>query len=78
VNIEDPYHKLLLTLTPTPGINSLSGNVTCKVIIDTAIASFNNKPYVQRHYDITPAINAANAQATVTLYFTQQDFDNFK
>jgi hypothetical protein len=32
---------------------------------------------VQRHYDITPSSNPENAQAIVTLYFTQQEFDNF-
>ncbi len=34
--------------------------------------AYNNQPYVQRHYNITPSANAANAQASVTLYFTQQ------
>ncbi|MDN3656648.1 T9SS type A sorting domain-containing protein [Ferruginibacter paludis] len=70
-------HKLIATLTPTAGVNALSGSVTSTVFIDKTISVFNNQPYVQRHYDITPATNAANAQATVTLYFTQQEFDNF-
>jgi Leucine-rich repeat (LRR) protein len=67
----------LITLTPSSGNNALSGNVTALETIDTAIASFNGAPYVERHYDITPEVNAANAQATVTLYFTQQDFDTY-
>ena len=70
-------HKLIVTLAPTAGINALAGNVTSSVFIDKTISVFNNQPYVQRHYDITPATNAANAQATVTLYFTQQEFDNY-
>jgi len=77
LNVEDQYHKLLLTIKPDGGINSLSGDVTYKVTIDTAIASHNNQPYVQRHYDINPANNASSATATVTLYFTQQEFDSF-
>jgi Leucine-rich repeat (LRR) protein len=67
----------LVTLTPTPGPDALSGNVTAIVTMDTAISTFNSQPYVQRHYDITPTDNAATAQATVTLYFTQQDFDAY-
>ena len=34
-------------------------------------------PYVQRHYDIVPALNASTAQATVTLYYSQSDFDAY-
>ncbi len=78
VNVVDtPYQSLVLTVTPIPGGNALSGEVIFKVTIDPAVTSFNNQPYVQRHYDIMPVSNAATAQATVKLYFTQQDFDNF-
>ncbi|MEP6724194.1 MAG: T9SS type A sorting domain-containing protein [Bacteroidota bacterium] len=78
INIEaGPYHKLLLTVTPTQGANALNGDVDCKVTIDPVVASYNNQPYVQRHYDISPAINAASAAANVKLYFTQQEFNNF-
>ncbi|CAG5068046.1 hypothetical protein DYBT9623_00774 [Dyadobacter sp. CECT 9623] len=31
--------------------------------------------YVPRHYEITPATNAGTATGTVTLYFSQADFD---
>jgi hypothetical protein len=78
VSVEDSLlHKLIVTLEPTAGVNALAGNVTSSVFIDKTISVFNNQPYVQRHYDITPATNAVNAQATVTLYFTQQEFNNF-
>ncbi len=78
VDITDsPYHKLILTITPGPGANAVSGNVIFKVIIDTAVTSFNNQPYVQRHYDITPLLNPSVSTAMVKLYFTQQDFNNF-
>jgi hypothetical protein len=75
-DINDGIFKIL-SLTPTGGANALSGNVTATVTIDSVVSSFHGQPYVQRHYDISPASNAENAQATVTLYFTQQDFDNF-
>jgi Leucine-rich repeat (LRR) protein len=78
INIVDtPYQSLLLSITPAAGANTLGGEVNFKVTIDPVVSSFNNQPYVQRHYDITPTVNAANAQAIVTLYFTQQEFDNF-
>ena len=67
----------IVKLQSTAGTNQLSGNVTASVNVDTSVSTYHSQPYVQRHYDITPTVNAANAQATVTLYFTQQDFDNF-
>ena len=67
----------MLTLAPGTGGNGLSGGVACLETIDPAVSTFNLQPYVQRHYDITPADNAAAAQATITLYFSQADFDAF-
>jgi Leucine-rich repeat (LRR) protein len=75
-DINDGIFKIL-SLTPTGGANALNGNVSASVTIDSVVSSFHGQPYVQRHYDISPTNNAENAQATVTLYFTQQDFDNF-
>jgi Leucine-rich repeat (LRR) protein len=78
IEVEDtPYHKLMLSITPIAGANALSGNVDCKVILDPAVNTYNNQPYVQRHYDIVPAVSPSTAMATVKLYFTQADFDNF-
>jgi len=68
---------LVASLTPTPGTNALSGNITALETFDTSIQTFNGAPYVERHYDITPATNASTAQATITLYFTQADFDTY-
>ena len=67
----------IVTLKPTAGANPLSGNVTAMLTVDENVNAYNNQPYVQRHYDIIPAVNAENAQATVTLFFTQKDFDNY-
>jgi len=67
----------IISLNPTPGPNALSGGVTTLESVDDTVTLFNNQPYVQRHYDITPAANAASAQATVTLYFSQFDFDAY-
>ncbi|MEO7045238.1 MAG: T9SS type A sorting domain-containing protein, partial [Ferruginibacter sp.] len=76
VNITDGVFEIA-KVQPTAGVNQLTGNVTALVNVDASVSTFHNQPYVQRHYDITPAVNANNAQATVTLYFTQNDFDNY-
>ncbi|WP_431215429.1 T9SS type A sorting domain-containing protein [Puia sp. P3] len=67
----------VVSLTPTPGANALSGGVTTLESVDDTVTTYNGQPYVQRHYDITPAANAASAQATVTLYYSQSDFDAY-
>jgi len=63
-------------ITPS-GANPITGNVTNKLTIDSTVQVYNDHPYVQRHYDITPVNNPATATATITLYFTQQEFDNY-
>jgi hypothetical protein len=59
------------------GDNPVSGPLTTKITVDTAVQTYNGLPYVQRHYDVEPANNAANATATLTLYFFQEDFNNY-
>lgn len=57
-----------------PGaVNGISGSTTVKLWVET------NQPaqYVKRHYEIAPAANANTATGTVTLYFTQAEFDAF-
>ena len=68
---------LIASLTPTAGANALSGSVTALETVDSSIQTYNGAPYVQRHYDITPATNTSTAQATITLYFSQADFDAY-
>lgn len=55
------------------GDSPVTGEVTAKVWIE------NSQPahYVRRHYEITPADEAATATGKVTLYFTQEDFNAF-
>jgi hypothetical protein len=67
----------LVTLAPGAAANGLSGDVAVLETIDPVVSALNGQPYVHRHYDITPVSNAAEAQATVTLYFSQADFDAF-
>ncbi len=59
------------------GVSPVTGQINICVTLDAAPQYFNGEPYVQRHYDIEPANNAAAATATVTLYFTNQDFVDY-
>lgn len=53
---------------------SALGETSVRVYTDTAISIHNNQPFVARWYQITPTNNSA---ADVSLYFTQDDFDNY-
>jgi Secretion system C-terminal sorting domain/Calx-beta domain len=59
------------------GANPITGSVTSKVWIEPSVPLQAGKAFVQRHYEITPAVSATTATGTVTLYFTQAEFDNF-
>jgi hypothetical protein len=59
------------------GTNPVIGNLNNNVIIDPVVNTYNGYPYVQRHYDINPVNNQPGATATLTLYYTQQDFNNY-
>lgn len=52
---------------------TVAGTVTTKVWIE----STQPATYVRRHYEMTPVNNASTATGKVTLYFTQQDFNDF-
>lgn len=76
VTVDSSIYKLASITSPS-GTNALTGTTKFTVAFDAQVSTFNSQPYVQRHYDIAPGTNAATAQATVTLYFTQQEFDNY-
>jgi hypothetical protein len=68
--------NLVTTVQPS-GASPVTGNVTTKVWVESSVPTVGNKPYVARHYEITPAVSPATATGTVTLYFLQSEFDNF-
>lgn len=69
----DEACRLIASVAPH-GTNPVSGSVTARVTIDPQVAYHNGSPYVQRHY----VINAqTSGSARITLYFTQEEFDNF-
>jgi alpha-tubulin suppressor-like RCC1 family protein len=70
------YHSScnLITRVEQTGRNTdIKGTTTAKVWIEATQPS----QFVKRHYEITPAANAATATAKVTLYFSQPEFMAF-
>ncbi len=59
------------------GINPVTGKIISRVTIDPVVNTYNGFPYVQRHYDIEPEENPSTATAFVSLYFTQEEFNNY-
>jgi len=63
-------------ITPS-GTNPVTGNIQSCVTVDATVQSYNGIPYVPRHYSLEPSTNASTSTATITLYFTQSDFDSY-
>jgi hypothetical protein len=76
-NISVLRNRTAEPLVVPSGINPVSGTIANKVVVDPTVQTLNGNAYVQRHYDIMPENNAGSATATVTLFFTQQEFDSF-
>jgi subtilisin family serine protease len=68
--------QLIAQLSPA-GANPISDSATANVWIESGIPQVGGKPFVARHYQLTPKIDAATATGKVTLYFTQAEFDAF-
>jgi minor extracellular serine protease Vpr len=68
--------QLIAQLSPA-GANPISDSATANVWIEPGVPQANGKPFVARHYQLTPKIDAATATGKVTLYFTQPEFDAF-
>lgn len=65
-------------LLPTgPQATRVSGAVTATVYENATAAQYNSQYYARRTYDITAAANQETSTGTLTLYYTQADFDNY-
>jgi len=64
---------LIATITQS-GANPINGNVMAKVWIENNILTFNNIPFVTRHFEI---ITEDHATGTLTLYLKQEEFDSY-
>ena len=73
----DATCSLMAVISPS-GSHPLLGNVQSCVTVDTTVQSFGGIPYVPRHYNLTSSLtDPTSSTATVTLYFTQGDFDAY-
>ena len=66
------YNELIST-TEAMGINPVGNINNNRVYIDAVATS----AYVKRHYEIVPDADFETATGKVTLYFTQQEFDEY-
>lgn len=71
------YYSSSCTLTTRVVPGTVSGNVTSRVWVESGVPTSNGQPYVARHYEINAATNPLTATGTVTLYFTQAEFNAF-
>lgn len=67
---------LIAQLVPN-GASPVAGTVTGNVWLETGVPHYGNDPFVSRHYQIIPTLNAPGATGRITLYFTQQEFTAF-
>ncbi len=69
--------NIIATVDPSGGA-AVSGNVNACVKIDNTLPSApNGQKYVQRYFEITPATNRTTATSSITLYFTQGEFNAY-
>jgi hypothetical protein len=66
----------IAAVTPS-GSSPVSGTINSCVTVDASVPTYNGVPYVPRYYNLEPATNPSTSTATVTLYFTQADFDGY-
>ncbi len=59
------------------GASPVSGNINACVTLDAAQMFYNGSPYVQRHFDIEPAVSPATSTGTITLYYTDAEFTGY-
>ena len=59
------------------GVRPVTGSVSGKYWVDGILPIFNNRAYVARHFEFTPAVSPLTASGRLTLYFTQSEFNLF-
>lgn len=73
LNYSNSSCQLIAKVSDAPGGNNL-GATTAEVTVDGSVQSYLGQPYVARHFNITPT---NNGPANVTLYLTQDDFNDY-
>jgi uncharacterized repeat protein (TIGR01451 family) len=67
----------LISRVQASGATPVTGNITSKVWVESSLPFHGPRPYVGRHYEISPATGSATATGTITLYFTQAEFNAY-
>ena len=67
--------KIICSVTPSGG-SPLHGPLSVGTWLESGVLSHNGISYARRHYDLTPA-STDDATATITLYFTDDDFVSY-
>jgi hypothetical protein len=67
----------LISRVQATGVAPISGTVNARVWIEGSVPTVAGQPFVARHYEITPTSNASTATGTITLYFTQAEFNAY-
>jgi hypothetical protein len=57
--------------------NAVTGKITVNSWLENSVPTFLGVPYVARHYQITPATNPGTSKGKITLYFKQEEFNQF-
>ncbi len=69
--------QLVATLKPS-GTTPVNGSVEAKVYVENNVfTAADGRVYASRHYDISPTAYPNSATSTVTLYYTQAEFDDY-
>lgn len=69
--------KIVSLLTPETNASAISQTVTGKVYIDATVQSYSSIPYLQRHYDFQLSNGNTALSSSMTLFFTQSEFNSF-
>ena len=69
--------QLVATLKPS-GAAPVNGDIEANVYVENNVfTATDGRVYASRHYDISPATDPNLATSTVTLYYTQAEFDDY-
>jgi hypothetical protein len=68
--------RIIASILPN-GSTPVFDTVKAKLWIEPSVPVYNYYPFVARHYEILPQVNTNTATAKVTLYFLQQEFNDF-
>jgi hypothetical protein len=59
------------------GASPVTGSINVCSKYESSVPSYKGQAYCSRHYDIEPALNPSTSTGTVTLYYTQAEFDAY-